>query len=279
MGKWVRCPGCLILFVAKTAGAEKAEHPPSAVVAQQPPALVQGEAYDLRFADDPRAKATNPARWWRPVSPSFLILSLLLFPFPWIEVSCSSGEMHGKVLASQSGLQSIYGGETLHPALEAERVQREKAHLFDTSKKTSKAGELGFLDSFAPSMLLYPLLLIGGALVGFFLRPSLLRTALICGPAGVAFLLLLLQVVIGFPLERRMNKAMAAAAAERNPFDDGTATAAALAFDVRYTGWFWIGLLSNLAAMLALALEWFVIGSRYPSRRFPGWLAGRPSGP
>jgi DNA-directed RNA polymerase subunit RPC12/RpoP len=279
MGNWARCPGCLILFMAKTPGTEKGEQPSAAVIRQQPLSLVKGEASDLCLADDPRLKATNPPRWWRPVSPSFLILSLLLFPLPWIEVRCSSGEMYGKVLASQSGLQSIYGGETLHPALEAERVKREKAHLPDTSRRTTHSGDFGFFDSFAPTMLLYPLLLVGAAFIGFFLRPSLQRSALICAFAGVAFLLLLLQAAIGFPLERRVNKAMVAAAAEREPFDDGAGTMAALAFDVRYTGWFWVGLLSNVAALLALALEWFVIGFCYPSRRFLPWLGGRPSGP
>jgi hypothetical protein len=79
-----------------------------------------------------------------------------------------------------------------------------------------------------------------------------------------------------------MNKAWAEMAAERRQLGgpgEGVAAAVALAFDVRYTPWFWLSLLANLAGVLCLAAETFVVfavAGGYPPARGGGlayWLS------
>ena len=95
---------------------------------------------------------------------------------------------------------------------------------------------------------------VTGAVFGLLIPRSDWRRRMAGGLAGLALIVLLVQVGIGFPAERRMNKALVEMAV-----DD------ALAFDAHYTPWFWIGLVCNLAAVVGVSLEWLILKKSYLS--------------
>jgi HEAT repeat protein len=213
-----------------------------------------------------------------------LVLALITLPLPWVELRCSAEPMAGKTLASQSGFQAIYGGITPHPVLqaevEAERIRRKQLGFWPPPLGNI---EFDFPYSFAPLLLAFSILLIFAALGGFFMRPLRLRTAVVGVPAGLAFLLLLVQVGVGFPLERQVKTVIAkAVAGHRLDMPPGLGFAVALAYDVRYTPWFWVCVLANVAGLMALGLERAILGGGYlflpPGHQggqhqgFPHWL-------
>jgi hypothetical protein len=114
---------------------------------------------------------------------------------------------------------------------------------------------------------IYPLLLLAATAVGFLLRPHRVRMQVAGTLASMALFVLLAQIGIGFPAERKLHAALT------RPDDSGderAALAASLAFDVHYTPWLWLGLLLNVAAVLVLVVEWFATNADYR------W--GRPEG-
>jgi hypothetical protein len=210
-----------------------------------------------------------------------LIVSAIAFLLPWVEVRCD-GPAASKRLASQSGLQAIYGGITplMQPPKE---LQPKKPNRTPREVLNDLAKSEDLLAECSPAMLLYALLLIVAIMLGFRLRQLRMRRAFIGGLAGLALLLLLLQTAVGFPLERGVKNAqeqqrqqqekMRQERQERrrqsNGVDDRLADldarmmeaqldamdnmAAAIVIDIRYTGCYWLALVCHLAALLALA--------------------------
>ncbi len=116
--------------------------------------------------------------------------ALFCFFLPWLEFQCSE-----KVVVSQSGFQSTYGGGTLGPEFES----RQQA-----GKENDSSNEID------------PAIFIAGAffcVVGGFLLSliSLFRRGrsgiAIPALAGIALILVALQMKIGFPLEHSVTKA------------------------------------------------------------------------
>src|SRR5207248_572614 len=62
------------------------------------------------------APAPRPSFWrrirGRLPTPSLFLLAVVLFPLPWIELSCQND-----VMITQSGLEAIYGGASPGPAM------------------------------------------------------------------------------------------------------------------------------------------------------------------
>ena len=78
------------------------------------------------------------ARLWRKGSPSMLLLALLLFPLPWVEIRCNAEHplLRSKAVLKQSGLQSAYGGFSPDAILEAaaDEWKREQAVRFSPAE-------------------------------------------------------------------------------------------------------------------------------------------------
>jgi ribosomal protein S27E len=198
---------------------------------------------ESRQTDDNSGMPTpqpNRRKRWRHVSPSFAILTFLMFFLPWVEIRCSTGDMAGKVLVSQSGAQAIYGGGKVHPALEG------------------KGGETNHPGS--PLMFLYPVLVFSAAAFGLLFAVSHWRTILVGATGGFAVMLLVWQMSIGFPLETEMKRELAERPTSGR--DEGAGRLTALAVETRYTAWLWIAFVCNLTAVLVLPVEWhFVRGA------------------
>lgn len=181
---------------------------------------------------------------WQPTlfrfgSPSFLVLALLMFPLPWINVSCK-----GTKVGSQSGLQAAYGG-------------------FSTKvpeRKTSKSKDRPSF--WSPWMLIYGILIVAGVAAGYKLHSHSKRLLIMTGITSCAFLCLLIQVMIGFPPERVVQSIMkevqdveakqeARAASDRYVY--GSETNTLLDFDLtglamldfRFTLWFYVAFLGT----------------------------------
>jgi predicted Zn finger-like uncharacterized protein len=102
VGTMIECARCDTRFIAEPGGIRK---PPS--TSEAPAAAARGS--------------------WRFASPAALTFSLLLFPLPWVNVSCRAPGSAPQKLASQSGIQAVYGGRTLEPELEAMKDRQERS--------------------------------------------------------------------------------------------------------------------------------------------------------
>jgi hypothetical protein len=234
---------------------------PPAPRAERAPALAPYAPDPERLEGVEMAPAVaGPGRWWRPLSPSALLLALIVFPLPFVELRCTGGAAAGQVMCSQSGLQGIYGGETFHTRLQAE---------IDQAKNEGRAVNVPE-GRFSPALLLYPFALLAGVVVGFGAAPGPVRTVATGALGLFALALLAVQLVIGFPLEQRWKEAEAKdakQAAERAKGGEGAFTVvaekgASLAFEVRYTPWLYVAVGANVLALLLLLAEVFTAAAR-----------------
>src|SRR5262249_1176527 len=111
----------------------------------------------LRKAKALLARALTLGRF---ASPASLFVVLLLFPLPWIEVRCDRpiGNSESRKLADQSGLQAAYGGYSEAPLPHAARSERARVEAQIRSVLSEP------IPSWSPLMVLYALVLLGGAL-------------------------------------------------------------------------------------------------------------------
>lgn len=168
---------------------------------------------DAPTPHNPEAKraagGSSPVRF---ISPGTFGIAIVLFFLPWTDLSCNGPK--GKIqLVTQSGLQSATGeaseGDGFARMREAEGIPGAKKAdaKFDLDElkrnpfQREAAGK-GNSDKTEKAYLLwvYLVLLIGGAVVPVLLAATRLRGTLILGFAGLALLLLGLQLLIGFPL-------------------------------------------------------------------------------
>src|SRR5436309_2259101 len=94
-------PSQVVLRKKRPVTAETAEEVPEPPFAQDPV-----PRFSLARPDVP----WQP-RLWRVLSPSFLLVALLLLPMPFLSVTCNSLIADdGKTMITQSGGQALYGG-------------------------------------------------------------------------------------------------------------------------------------------------------------------------
>jgi hypothetical protein len=196
-------------------------------------------------------------RLWRFGSRASLLLALLLFFLPWVEVRCDAplGERRSQTLAVQSGLQAAYGGFTEMPLSHTSRGERDRVEAQFRALK----GELAV--AWSPLMAVYPLALLGGCLAGLLVRRDRLRPAALVG-GGLAASLLLIQASQGFPLERAARTLDAKGRLADADFRVALSTSGLL--DVRYTPWFWLSAVALGTALAAACTElWLTRGSAH----------------
>jgi hypothetical protein len=176
----------------------------------------------------PKAASFSPLRLFTPIQ---LVFCLLLFFLPWIDLQCvlpaeqlknaSKQELERTrtetgwdpakpfSYASQSGFQIATGDAS--PGSDLRRV------LNKMKKSMGDAG--GQLDtdpnwmggqkkegSTAPLLLLYPLAVFAGIIVGFILGPGTARRITLLSLCLGALAVVGLQAAIGFPIERHIKK-------------------------------------------------------------------------
>jgi hypothetical protein len=122
-----------------------------------------------------------------------------------------------------------------------------------------------FMVHAAPWLALYPLLLIAAVAAGFLVRDTTQRLGIVAFSCGGAFLLMVIQSAIGFPLDNQWNAAL------RNLVQGAEVPAApfALLGYTSYTGWFWSALILNIVTpALAFCERWMARKYNLPVRSF-----------
>jgi hypothetical protein len=182
------------------------------------------------------------------LSPSFFAVALLLFPLPFVEVSCRD-----RAVSSQSGLQAVYGGFSVDPFLKAAAEGEANARGIDP--RQAKLAP-------APLMIVYPLFLIAGAVLSLLLVPS--RRRVVAGVfAGLGLACLVAQSVLGWPLVRNLLHHLAEAPTVGR---DAAFMTAALV-QTQLTVWFWLSVVAlALAGIAPTAESWLRRALTAPAR-------------
>jgi len=202
-------------------------------------------------------------------------LVLLLSFLPWVDVQC-----HKETLLTQSGMQAATGGHTIGDTF---RQMEEMQKQMGGEKPKQKEPDI----SSAPLMILWFLVVLAGIGLGVLAVsqgvPFGAPGAAAC--SGAAALLLLIQVVAGFPVEDDVKKGMKENRAAGAPqpfgipgaiadmpgpgpqgmpgqppggaeFDKAAQQAMENIIDVKYTGWLWLAWLVTLIPPILYGVEW-----------------------
>jgi hypothetical protein len=171
--------------------------------------------------------------WTRFGSSSSFVLALVCFCLPWIEIRCDrprgglfSGQGTDVLLTTQSGLQMTYGGFTTTVNGKAPTEQEQV-------EMNRRKGERNLA---APALLLYALCLLAGLAVSIISRDRNRRFLLAGSASLAAVVVLVVQLATGFPMLDGVPR--------RQGTDGWT-----------YTAWFWLGLVSTLAAFLMSVID------------------------
>jgi hypothetical protein len=204
----------------------------------EPPANTEDES----TYPEPVAENLRPRPGWKIGSLSAFVLALLLFPLPWVQVSCVQTN---KTIATQSGFEAIYGGMSSPMEKAAQRAKdellsnlRKQGVKVNESQFASQASEDGPDSHWSFLMLLFLFVVLGGIIANVVIRVPKQRRLMALGCGGLLVLLLLLQMVIGFPLADSVADAVG-----KNATDTAALAAAASMIDVGYTAWYWLAFL------------------------------------
>lgn len=165
---------------------------------------------------------------------SFSVAALALFLLPWIDIQCSD-----RSFVTQTGLQSIYGGASISKEFEvfANEMNADVADV-DADKSKESIGIAWFAA--------LALMIVIGATVMSFLafrypnKYSQNTAGLLC---LLALLLVILQMVVGFPVHREISDAMAEAVndgVDDYPFGAMGAGMKAAMIQVRFLPWIYL---------------------------------------
>jgi hypothetical protein len=189
---------------------------------------------------------------WRFGSPSSLLLAFLLFFLPWIEVRCDRpvGDRGSKSVAVQSGFQAAYGGYSEVPLSHTAGSERDRIE----AQVRALQGDLKL--TWAPLMVVYPLVVLGGSLFGLLAWRHRFRSAVLVGCSLTASLLLLLQTSRGFPLEQAARTLEAKGRLASADFRIALSTSGLL--EVGYMAWFWLSAVALGSALTATCAEWWL---------------------
>jgi hypothetical protein len=191
-------------------------------------------------------------------------LALVFFFLPWVEVRCDRplGERGSKTLAVQSGLQAAYGSYTEVPLSHTDRSERDRLE----AQVRALHGEPALARS--PLMAVYPLILVGGGLVGLRARRDWVRRTVLVGCSLAAGLLLLLQASRGFSLERAVRTLDAKGQFAGADFRIALSMSGLL--EVGYTPWFWLSAVALGCALATACAEWRLNRARRASLFWQG---------
>ena len=157
------------------------------------------------------------------------LAALIIFAFPWVEMQCSE-----RVMVTQSGFQVIHGDGSVSEEMEAMEG--------DSSSKESVSSDKSL--GFAPLVALALIAVIGALVFSFIAvfrgseRADMLSSVL---PAA-ALLLLVIQLMVGFPAKKNLMKNMSEGTSEEqgggNEFETAmdesmAATTAAMMMNIR----------------------------------------------
>lgn len=190
----------------------------------------------------------------RHVPTGVLLLALLAFPLPWINLGCGEqppGRPRKEYFSvTQSGLQASYGGTTLH----AGSMSEAEALSLGLSKRP--------LDG-APLLFVYAAVTALGLVAGLFMRRRRGRARVMGACSVAALVILLIQLRVGLPLAREFRVRSGAP----EPLYH-------LYMELHYTPWFWLAIVATAVTPLAVwaahrpgGLSWYPVLFRWEQIR------------
>jgi hypothetical protein len=200
----------------------------------------------------------------RLASPSCLWLALLMFPLPWVEIQCERNPPTSSPPGTLEGLFEVESIRRQLPGREAETMATQSGlqaalgtctTMAQGNEAAEKERELAEAMSPSPLMMVWPVVVVAGAVAGFVLPNGQRRLLAIGVCAAAALLMLLAQIVIGFPIA-----ALAKDPPDRQPpepeqvqnssqFDRFTMYAT-------YTPWFILVVMLTGGALVMTAVDW-----------------------
>jgi hypothetical protein len=248
-GNLVHCPRCG--QAARVPTLVPIEPFPDVGMAAVRPSAGHRQPGGVRFA----MKRFLPVLAWpagRFGSPAALLLALLFFPLPWVQIRCDRpiGDSGTRTLVEQSGLQAAYGSYSENPILQTAP--------FETQRKAAQERILAKDGAVARSlwMALYALFLVTGIFAGCLVWNHRLRSALLIGCSALAAVVLFIQVRVGFPLEQALPETVATQVSLGQRV--GIEISAPTLLETRYTGWFWLSIVAVLGSLVAAGTESWV---------------------
>lgn len=172
----------------------------------------------------PPKPALSPLRF---ATPGQLVMCLLLFFLPWIEIQCPMPDLNkiqaepGKKAAppdpknmpyipliSQSGFQAATGAYTFADPMIRQQMEQSKAMGGGLGKggKDAKAGSDKDEPSGAPLLWLYLVAVVAGIAVGFVLQTGKVRKLVLIGCCVLALVAAGGQALIGFPITQKIRE-------------------------------------------------------------------------
>jgi hypothetical protein len=229
------------------------------------------------------------------ISPGLMLLCLILFFLPWIEIvrhpSADAKRMaaelkqeapKSRAAFSQSGLQIAIGGVSpvgpeVKPYVADKDKERVKAAENEKKSEGSPKDEKERPDVSAPMLMSYPLALLAGVIVGCIPLVVKMRRRVVGMCVGLALPLPLMYTALFLPIERETRKQYEKARAEQKKFLDAIPKDAQSKFErmdpdppVSYP-WQWAFYLSNvllIAAACTVVVDGAPVGTK-PDKR-PG---------
>lgn len=166
------------------------------------------------------------------ISPILAALTLILFFIGWVELKINPPESAKKMskeeiaktkellgidptksmsMVSQSGFQIASGKASLGSDLR--RLEEKRNEKRKTTSRADRSGqdeldeELKRESDFtAPLLYLYMVAVIAAVVLGFIPWPSMTRKIIIAGVCGLALAVVGLQAVMGFPIDKKIQK-------------------------------------------------------------------------
>jgi hypothetical protein len=165
--------------------------------------------------------------------------ALVLFFLPWVDLQCS-----GQSLATQTGIQVIYGGGSPSPELESMAKDPERSADHTLAKEESMGYSI---------LIALVFVLVAAAFVAnlLSLRMGTLDQSNIGLVCAIALLLLITQASIGFPAAAKLKEAMQEAGSTttktESAFDamgESMAKAVMINFKANHTPWLYLEMLA-----------------------------------
>ena len=177
------------------------------------------------------------------------LIALALFCLPWIDFQCS-----GKSVITQSGLQTIYGGGSISPEMEA--MAKKSGGDSTSLSGQSKDGkdEIGAAPIIAISLLATLLAVVLAILA--YRNPNRYPAYSVGLLSGVALLFIFIQMAIGFPMKKEIYESMGGEKPEPGDasFADAAGMMAMMNINVKYTNVFYLQLIALGIPVVALGM-------------------------
>jgi len=202
------------------------------------------ERDDYRDMPALRKSAGPPGQFpGRLITPGFFFICMLLFFCPWVDVRCGVN-----TVASQSGLQLTYGGYS-------------ESYVVDHERRNGKAVPTNEQIPISPFAIGFGVLVLAGFIFGLALHTGLARILLTALPAFAAFVLLMIQVAVGFSAQTNVERLNRGRPADFNVFGPVPGMPppffhpGANQLYLRTTVWFWLAVAFCLFAIGGLLIE------------------------